>query len=83
MRGVVQVGILYGPTLRKISECGGGLDGGMYLKLGLVLCVFMTSAERSRNTHTLCNVSHDLQCHTSISIPRTHDNGVTSQNELL
>lgn len=25
----------------------------LYLKLGLALCVFMTSAERRRNTHTL------------------------------
>lgn len=29
----------------------------MYLKLGFVLCVFMTSAERSRNTHMLLDVS--------------------------
>jgi len=37
MRGVVQVGILYGPML----------------KLGFVLWVFMASAERSRKTHIL------------------------------
>lgn len=28
-----------------------------YLKLGFVLCVFITSAESRRNTHTLCYVS--------------------------
>lgn len=51
MSGVVQVGILWDPTLKE----------------GFDLCVFMTSADSRRNTHTLAPITAVLLRKTNFS----------------
>jgi hypothetical protein len=74
IKGVVQVGILYGPTLRRVSRWA-GKRGGMILpevRVRLV-CLHHFRGQEQEDPDTVC-VSITLNSsRTQYDIPRAHD----------
>ena len=71
--------------LLKVSRKYGWHCNHTYLKFGFVLCCFMTSAERSRKTHTLSLLTFvvDFNWHSAPTVPRSHNYGICPEHKLL